>query len=419
MLVNNVYNYLSAGLVPKKRNTTHKASELKAVYNSISKYNKTSPLYLVSLSEKKQEHMIDIKESALTLRDVAERLSNPDSDLYAKKQLYCDAPDCVTGSFRKHASGELPDTLEMEIESLAKEQVNTGAYLEDDALSVPVGTYHLFMNTDIGKLPFTVSVKDEDTNRSIQEQLVQNINSRHLDIQASLIGEGDNSSILLASKDTGIPSNTSGLYFSFESEDGDVLLDTLSLNHIQTMPGNARFSINGSSHSSASNHISINQLVELDFHRETTAPVNIRFAPDTELLKSEIGNFVDAYNNLVTISERSEPATVGSRNLYHDISGIVNKHREQLASIGLTTDEHNRLVHDNTFTGVITTDDISQLFGSESSLKSDVLNSTNRLTLDPMAYINKLIVTYPNAREKKTTTYTQSVYSGLIYNNYA
>ncbi|MGN0391051.1 MAG: flagellar filament capping protein FliD, partial [Wujia sp.] len=357
--------------------------------------------------------------SALTLRDVAERLSNPDSDLYAKKQLYCDAPDCVTGSFRKHASGELPDTLELEIESLAKEQVNTGAYLEDDALSVPVGNYHIFMNTDIGKVPFTVSVKDEDTNRSIQEQLVQNINSRHLDIQASLISEGDSSSILLASKDTGIPSNTSGLYFSFESEDGDVLLDTLSLNHIQTMPGNARFSINGSSHSSASNHISINQLVELDFHRETTAPVNIRFAPDTELLKSEIGNFVDAYNNLVTISERSEPATVGSRNLYHDISGIVNKHREQLASIGLTTDEHNRLVHDNTFTGVITTDDISQLFGSESSLKSDVINSTNRLTLDPMAYINKLIVTYPNAKEKKTTTYTQSVYSGLIYNNYA
>ena len=43
----------------------------------------------------------------------------------------------------------------------------------------------------------------------------------------------------------------------------------------------------------------------------------------------------------------------------------------------------------------------------------------NRLTLDPLAYIDRLIVTYPNAKEKQTATYTQSVYSGLMYNNYA
>ena len=69
MNISQVYNYLNHDLVPKRRTRTHKASELKAVYNSISKYNQSSPLYLVSLSESRQEHMIDIKEQALTLRD--------------------------------------------------------------------------------------------------------------------------------------------------------------------------------------------------------------------------------------------------------------------------------------------------------------------------------------------------------------
>ena len=79
MLVNNnIYNHLSTQLVPQKRNTTHKSSELKAVYSNMAKLNKQSPLYLVSLSEQKQEHIIDIKESALTLKDVADSFSDPE-----------------------------------------------------------------------------------------------------------------------------------------------------------------------------------------------------------------------------------------------------------------------------------------------------------------------------------------------------
>lgn len=86
MNISQVYNYLNHDLVPKRRTRTHKASELKAVYNSISKYNQSSPLYLVSLSESRQEHMIDIKEQALTLRDITDQLANPDSELYTKSR---------------------------------------------------------------------------------------------------------------------------------------------------------------------------------------------------------------------------------------------------------------------------------------------------------------------------------------------
>ena len=66
MLVsNNIYNHLSTELVPKRRINTHKSSELKALYNNMARYNKKSPLYMMSLSNSKQSHMINIKEAVL------------------------------------------------------------------------------------------------------------------------------------------------------------------------------------------------------------------------------------------------------------------------------------------------------------------------------------------------------------------
>ena len=64
-------------------------------------------------------------------------------------------------------------------------------------------------------------------------------------------------------------------------------------------------------------------------------------------------------------------------------------------------------------------DTLNTLLGENSSLRADIGKTVNRLTLDPLAYIDRLTVTYPNAKEKQTATYTQSVYSGLMYNNNA
>lgn len=303
MNISQVYNYLNHDLVPKRRTRTHKASELKAVYNSISKYNQSSPLYLVSLSESRQEHMIDIKEQALTLRDITDQLANPDSELYTKKQIFTDNPDAVSGSFRAHASGELPDHMTLQIDQLANEQVNVGTYLDSDGTALAPGSYSFSMQTIHGNLPFTLSVSGADTNLSLQEQLADQINRRHIDVRASIIKEGNTSALMLASADTGTPETVSSLYFTFDKKQGAEVVDTFGLNQIQTYPENARFYINDLVHSSTSNHISINQVAEFDFHKVTDTPVNVQFTPDKSLLVDQMTNFTDAYNQLVTLSE--------------------------------------------------------------------------------------------------------------------
>lgn len=418
MYVNQIYNHLNQNLIPKRRTKTHKASELKAVYTSISKYNQASPLYLISLSQARQEHMIDIKEQALTLRDVTDQLANPDSELYTQKQVHTDNPEALTGAFRSHGSGELPDSMQLKIEQLATEQINLGTYLPSDAAGLTPGNYSFYMNTEQGKLPFTVSVSATDTNLAVQKKLAEQINSRHLDVRASVIEEADASALMLSSTETGLPLTASGLYFSFEAED-TTLIQTFGLNNLHTHPENARFYINDLVHTSSSNHISINQVAEFDFHKTTDTPVHISFTPDKGVLVNQLASFTDAYNQLVSLSEKSEPVSIGSRNLYHDISGIVQNHESQLASLGITVGEDRRLVLDTRQADTISYDALNELFGDTSSLKADIAKAINRLTLDPLAYINRLIVTYPNAKEKQTATYTQSVYSGLMYNNYA
>lgn len=419
MNISQVYNHLSHDLVPKRRTRTHKASELKAVYNSISKYNQSSPLYLVSLSESRQAHMIDIKEQALTLRDIADQLANPESELYTKKQISTDNPDAVSGSFRAHAAGELPDEMTLQIDQLASEQVTIGNYLDSDAATLTSGTHKFSIQTARGNLPFSLTVENQDTNLSVQQKLADQINRRHIDIRASVIQEGASSALMLTSAETGAPSTASSLFFTFSEEPGENLVEAFGLDQVQTYPENARFYINGLVHTSASNHISINQVAEFDFHKATDEPVQVYFSPDKSLLASQMTSFTDAYNQLVALSEESEPTSIGSRNLWHDISGIVSRHEEQLAAIGITVGEDHRLSFDASRAEGISYDTLHTLFGQASGLHQDIEKSVSRLTLDPLAYVDRLIVTYPNVNEKQTATYTQSVYSGLMYNNYA
>lgn len=415
----NIYNHLSSSLVPKKRNVTHKSSELRAIYNKMAKYNKHSPLYLLSLSEQKQSYMINIKEAAITLKDVAESFANPDSDIYHKRSLKSSDNDAVSGALKSSNYNDIPDSLEVKIVSLATEQVNTGSYIASDGHSFNSGDYRFSINTLGETAHFNVQINRE-SNIEVQHKIAQYINTRSLGIAASVVTNGNKSALIVNSSETGRPSNSDGLYFTFRADGENDIVDMLKLNDVSTPPSNSEFYINGSVHSSASNHISINQTIELDFHRPTDEAVTINLVPDTDTAMAQVDMFVDAYNSLVDLSDAEAKMPIGSRNLYNDISVIVSKHKEELEAAGLAIDDNYHLVKNETLLAdSVQSGEFSQLFNDISSFKDDVSSATNRLTLDPVAYINKLIVTYPNTSNKASTPYTQSLYSGLIYNNYA
>lgn len=421
MLINaNIYNHLSSSLVPKKRNTTHKSSELKAVYSNMARYNQKSPMYLFSLSEKKQSQIINIKEAALTLKEVADCFSDKSSDVYTKKMLFSEDEDAITGSFKQGDLSSLPDELHIQVNSLAKEQVNTGNYLISSKKDFAPGSYSFTMSAEKGASVFKISVSEKDTNIDVQQRIQQCINSKNAGVTASIINEGSSSALMFISDKTGHASGDDGLHFSFISDSNQEFVDSLGLNNLHEKPQDSTFSINGDFHTSSSNQISINQIIELDFHAATVSPVTIRFTPDADVSVSQIDMFIDAYNSLIDLADPEEKVNPGSRNLFNDISVIAKKHKTELEDAGLEFNDENKLVKDDELIlQSVQSGRFSDLFGGLSTFREDLSSTTGRLTIDPVAYINKLIVTYPNTKQKYPTVYNKSLYSGLIYNNYA
>lgn len=422
MLVNsNIYNHLSSELVPKRRNNTHKSSELKAVYTNMARYNKKSPLYMMSLSNSKQTHMINIKESALTLRDVVDSFANTESDIYSKKMIHSQDKDTITGSFKTHNYSSLPDELDIEIHSLATGQTNTGAYVDSDAYSIKTGSHPFTINSLEGSAHFNLTVSGKETNLEIQNKLASFINNRSIGVNAVVDKKDNTSALLLSSSSTGASTRDDGLQFNVINDSADQdIVEFFGLNNVSELPSDSTFSINGNQHTSSSNNISINQVLELDFHKASEGAVKISLIPDTEIAMGQIDAFVEAYNNLVDLSENGSTVYSGSRNLMRDISGIVTKHKSELEAAGISVGEDGKLTKNtDSVSKSLLNGDFAQLFNDISTFKEDVKRSTERLTLDPMAYINRLIVSYPNTQNKLGNTYTQSVYSGLIYNNYA
>lgn len=416
-----IYNHLSMELSPKKRNTTHKSSALKEVYTSMARYNRQSPLFMLSLSNDKQARMINIKEAAISLQEVSEGFQDASSAIYAKKLLYSDNEQIISGGFRSHRKTELPSELRIQIDSLATEQSNVSHYVSAEHPDLPSGVYGFDIESGHSKAHFALTVEPDDTNEDIFNTLSTYINNRSIGIHASVLHENNLVALMLSSSDTGASDEATGLRFSLEdTTSGAGIVATYGLNEVSIMPANSHFTINGEEHSSSSNHISINQSIELDFHAVSTEPVSVRFVPDGTVAKEQAEQFIDAYNSLVDLSDQSSDTQIGSRNLYHDVSRITAAHKDAFAKVGLALDDKGHIIKDEPlFSESIENGSFSLLFSDAYTFKKDIATVTKRLSLDPMAYINKTMVLYPNTVNKTGTTYTQSNYSGMMFNNYA
>ncbi len=408
-IYNNIYNHLGKDLAPVKRNTTHKAKDLKNIYTAMSKHNKNSPLYMLSMSGQKQSRIIDIKEAALTMKDISDSFADSENEIYQKKLVTSSNASAVSASLRGNSTEGIPDELQVTVHKLATEQINTGNYLPDADLDFSNGRHSFHINTVGKKTKLTFDVNDSSTNRSILSDIAGKINNHRIGIKASLLENNGETAIMLSSNE---PGERKAFSVSLDAED-----EILGISTITKQAANCSFTINDETHESPTNNISINQTLELDFHKEDVEPVTISFTSDITIANNKMDSFIGAFNQLVDMSN-SESYTLGTRSLKNDISAIAGKHTKELRDAGIEFDEDGHMVKATEPTGSREVN-YNELFSNINSFKKDVTNAVNRISIDPVAYINKLIVTYPNKNDKFSSSYTQSIYSGLMYNNYA
>ena len=52
------------------------------------------------------------------------------------------------------------------------------------------------------------------------------------------------------------------------------------------------------------------------------------------------------------------------------------------------------------------------------SLKKALVNKSNDMSLDPMKYVNKKLIAYPNPLRNFMNPYVSSLYSGMMFNGF-
>lgn len=427
--INSAYHYyLTAyGNSATSRYDTHKKSELRNVCNNILKVNKESPLYKIRNDRQIPTFLIDIKEHSRQIKNVVSSLSDSGEGLenaFQKKVAVSTNEDIVTASYIGDSSDEdNSQNFDIEVRRLAAPQTNLGNFLDSSDLDFPPGDYSFDLATTTNSYEFQYTVNPEDTNRSIQEKLARLFNNSGVGLTAEVISdEKGRSALKLTSKQTGLSENETALFdinpkASLKSIDA---MDTLGIHQITSPAQNSSFIFNGEEHSTYSNTFTLNKVFELTLHgiSPEDTPSQIGFKTSVDAVADNLQELVDAYNGFIETGERYSDGPLGNR-LLHDLRSVSFSHRHDLESVGMLVEDNGAIFIDrDLLSETIDTKELNGVFSVLDSFKNSLSARANNVSIDPIQYVNKTIVTYKKPGENFPSPYHSSLYSGMMLDRF-
>lgn len=426
-MISPAYQYYVATYAGRECNRydTHKRNELRNVYNSIVSLNKKSPLYKVNLNEHVQCFAIDLKESSRAFRNVLLDTVSDEETAFVEKDAYSSDESVLTTEYigSDPASENEGSAYSIEVHSLAAPQVNTGDFVASNRLDLEPGQYSFDLAVGDSSYEFQFKVTENHTNLQIQEKLVNLINRSRIGVSARLIKDGNGSSAMeISSVQTGC-SDLRGYAFQISDEHTDKARGSVSLfglNNVTQPPSNAHVTINGVQTSSQTNSFSIGNTYAVTLKTETKEgmPVEIGMKRSVDTVVKNMNKLVDSFNSLHHLASGSSENVVSTK-LLKDLNYITEHYRSTLKSSGLMIQEDGSLKTDEALIIQSAQDGTLEANSEQiTSFRNALLRQMNHISLDPMNYIKRTMVSYPNPVRPFNNPYHPSVYSGMIFNGY-
>ena len=425
--------YLSTyGQNRPSRYDTHKKSDLRKIYNAIVKTNREAPLYKLSSNDDVAKYAIDIKENAKSIQNVVSSLSDSYgdfSDSFRRKVAISSNEDSVgvkyVGNGTENTSLE---NFQIEVKQLSSPQINTGNFLRNEGLSIIPGTYAFDLNINYAAYEFQLNVSPGENNLDVLKKLAGLVNRSSLGVTATLqhgttdLGEAA-TALKLTSRQMGRSGNEP--IFTIKpgpSADSMQFLEQLGIEQITQQAENSRFQVNGEELESLSNNFTINDTFELNLNKVSPAgqPAEISFKTDIDSIADNIMSLVDSFNRILNIAETSSIEATGEPNkLLIEISSVSRSRRESLGEIGLIVEDSGLISLDKEkLEAAIQPDRADVTFARLSKFKSAIGAKADSIAINPMNYVNKVIVNYKNPGRTFTAPYFSSVYSGMMLDRY-
>jgi len=424
-----VYNHLLQGLnlMRPNRFDAHKKSELQNVYRDIMRLTSEQPLYKVNFDESAQEYTLGIKNAALSLSSMIKELNTDDGSSVFKNQILAsDQPENVDVTVLEGST--LPEEalpLSVEVSSLSSPQENHGTFVPSDESELTSGQYNFTIGIEENVYSFQFNVTNGATNLDLQKKLADFINKTSIGLRTRIVQEpetGESRLDLLAitaGSSDGIASfRPADVRFPEDASHG--IIAHFGLDRIGKSPVNTCFTINGREKEVRGRSYLYRNSLTLSFKNTTETPVSIGKVTNQEPIIEKLRSFVNKYNSVFDFVKQKQPDNHRAKKLLYELGSTMRQFSAELDSCGLTVSREGVLsIREKDVYTAAGNGSLERLFSEESRFSSTVIKKLSDISLNPMEYLNKTVVTYPNITAKKTLNpYVSSIYCGLLYNNY-
>lgn len=420
----NVYNYLLTDFNTRPtKYSTHKNSELRSVLHDIAKKTKTSPIYLVKLSDEKQSYALNVKESSMALNAAFRDMYDAGQDsVFTKKKAVSSQEDQVAVDIQTDEYDRLPEPFRIQVQDLARSQVNESKEFYENSRSLEAGTYRFKVSINDISYDFQYNIKKDANHRDVIGGLSDFLTKAKIGIEAYPVSkEAGKIEMRLETDETGTPDGEP--IMTFEDYAGDYkegIVSYYGLNRMVQQPGNAEFLLNGVQKHSISNSFRLARSLEVTLKKAGEEPAEISYTPDSQLILKGVRNIADNYNQMVDSSWKYAGKDGRMPRLVREMRSVMHPYASQMEACGLTFDEKGYMKVDDYLAEQAALDgDFKDLLGEGSALSMRMQDKTNNVKLDPMEYVDKILVSYPNTSKPPIGySYTTSLYSGMLFNYY-
>lgn len=421
--IDTVYNYYLTTYGKtnaSSRYESHKKSELREAYNRMIKENKEEPLYKINMTDDVERFIIDIKESARQTKNVTSYLTG-DGDgiegIFNQKVATSSNEDEVSVTYigdGENVNGD--EKFNLGVKELAKPQIVMGNFLINSKRDFEEGNFSFDLDTPSNSYEFQFDIDGSENNLSIQQKIARLINKSDIGISADVVDNGDGKSALrLQSRQTGLADGEEYL-FKIQSGSSWNEIHAMGLDQITIPASNAIFTLNGTEHKALANTFTINNEFEVTLKEVTKEDAVIGFKANIDSIGDSVSRLTDSYNNLIELG-KAYGDTNGYNRLSNEVTGIWRTLSAGLNEVGIEEDEDGKLFVDREKLGeVISKGDTENLFKRLDSFKNAMSRESDKISTNPVKYIDKRVVEYKNPGKNFSAPYASSIYAGLMVN---
>jgi flagellar capping protein FliD len=419
------YNYLSASLpVKREKYPVSRRNELRRVYDNIINLNKSMPFYKINLTKENQDYSIGVKEAAFNLKVKLTDMTDPQISGFKSKTIAVSDEHVLSANLINQDTEGLPDTIKLQIKSLASVQINKGKELLSTSRGLPPGVYEFkaIAGNETHNLIFYQESRRE--NQSILTEMADLLNNSIPGINAQ-VEKGANKDYYRLSIITNMLGENGDKKLVFEDSDiyQDGIVEYFGMNRMEKAPALSEFELNDEKKQTSSNTFNLGNKLHIILKESGEQPVYINIIPDSNRILSSVESVLSSYNKLVNIAKNHIEVSgenYKAKKLITELKSIGQIYSEELASCGITVSLDGTLNMEDSLAVLAAQDGgMESLFSRENGFMARLYEKAENIAINPLEYLDKIIVTYPDLEKKYySNPYMMSMYSGLFFNTF-